>query len=105
MVFFMITRPSPPKTLSVSDFKTHCTDALREVETTGIPLQITRHGRPVAVVCKPGDISITQPKSKTLRDWMGSLAGSIEFAADYDPAEPAFSQQDWEDHPANRTDS
>ncbi len=100
----MITRFSPPKTLSVSEFKTHCTDALREVETTGIPLQITRHGRPVAVVCKPGDDSLAQPKTKTLRDWMGSLAGTIEFAADYDPAEPAFSPQDWEDHPANRTD-
>ncbi len=98
----MITRSVPLKTLSVSEFKTHCTDALREVETTGIPLQITRHGRPVAVVCKPGDDSITQ--SKSLRDWMGSLAGSIEFAKDYDPAEPTFSPQDWEDHPANCTE-
>jgi prevent-host-death family protein len=100
----MITRPSPLKTLSVSEFKTHCTDALREVESTGIPLQITRHGRPVAVVCKPGDGLAEQPKAKNLRDWMGSLAGSIEFANDYDPAEPAFSAQDWEDHPANRTE-
>lgn len=100
----MITRSSPPKTLSVSEFKSHCTDALREVETTGIPLQITRHGRPVAVVSKPGEGLAEQPKAKSLRDWMGSLAGSIEFAPDYDPAEPAFSPQDWEDHPANRTD-
>ena len=59
----MITRSSPPKTLSVSEFKTHCTDALREVEATGIPLQITRHGRPVAVVCKPGDSLAEQPKA------------------------------------------
>jgi len=101
----MVTRSSPPKTLSVSEFKIHCTEALREVETTGIPLQITRHGKPVvAVVCTPGDGPTGQPKAKSLRDWMGSLAGSIEFATDYEPAEPAFSPQDWEDHPANRAD-
>lgn len=98
----MIPVASPPKTLSVSEFKSHCTDALRSVEQTGIPVQITRHGRPVAVVCKPGDVFAAPPKAKTLRDWMGSLAGSVQFAKDFDPAEPAFAPEDWEDHPANR---
>ena len=100
----MITTSTPPKTLSVSEFKAHCTDALRTVERTGIPVQITRHGKPVAMVCKPRDAFPAQPRPTTLRDWMGSLAGSIEYAKDHDPEEPAFSPEDWEEHPANRTE-
>ena len=97
----MIPTSSSPLTLSVSEFKAHCTDVLRSVETTGIPLQITRHGKPVAVVCRPGDAPASQQKAKPLREWMGSLAGSVRFAKDHDPEEPAFTTQDWEDHPAN----
>jgi prevent-host-death family protein len=101
MILHMSTTASSPQTLSVSEFKAHCTDVLRSVENTGIPLQITRHGRPVAVVCRPADTLAPQQKAKPLRDWMGSLAGSVQFAKDYDPEEPAFTPEDWEDHPAN----
>lgn len=88
--------------LSISEFKAHCTEEIRTVENEGGIIELTRHGKPVAVVCKPGDVIVPRPDAKTLRDWMGSLAGSIGFATDYDPEEPAFAPEDWEDHPANR---
>ena len=93
----MVTRQ-----LSISEFKAHCTEEIRAVEKEGGIIELTRHGKPVAVVCKPSDVIAPRHNAKPLRDWMGSLAGSVEFAKDYDPEEPAFAPEDWEDHPANR---
>ena len=93
----MITRQ-----LSISEFKAHCTEEIRAVEKEGGIIELTRHGKPVAVVCKPGDVIAPKHHAGTLRDWMGSLAGSVVFAKDYDTEEATFAPEDWESHPANR---
>ncbi len=55
--------------VGISDFKAHCTEHLRRVERTGVPMQVTRHGKVVAVVTPP------EKESPTLAEWMGSGAG------------------------------
>ena len=50
----MVTTPS--KTLSASAFKARCLALMDEVERTGEPVIITKHGRPVAQLtsARPG---------------------------------------------------
>lgn len=79
--------------VSISEFKAHCTEELREVEKGGVMLEVTRHGKTVAVVQAPGAAA----SAPTLADWVGSGAGTVEFGPDYDPAAPAWDPDDWED--------
>ena len=82
----------PKRKLSVTEFKTHCTEALREVETKGETLSITRHGKVVALVVPARGLE--GPKS--LAEWLGCGKGTVTFAADYDPSEPASAPEGWE---------
>jgi len=77
--------------ISISEFKAHCTEEIRQVEKGEMALKLTRHGKTVAVVLPPQTLA----PSSTLKDWIGSGVGSIVFAPDYDPAEPAFAPEDW----------
>jgi hypothetical protein len=68
----------------------HCTEYLRKIETSQTPLEITRHGKVVAVVNPPS------PKGPaTLAEWIGSGKGlMIEGAEDlFD--EPTFEPGDF----------
>lgn len=75
--------------VAISDFKAHCTEHLRRVERTGVPMQVTRHGKVVAVVNPP------EKESPTLAEWMGSGAGLSKpgSAALFD--EPTWEPGDW----------
>ncbi|MCF6314557.1 MAG: type II toxin-antitoxin system Phd/YefM family antitoxin [Verrucomicrobiales bacterium] len=88
--------------ISVSEFKAHCAEQLRKVETEGVALQITRHGKVVALVKKPEEEQQEGPQ--TLADLIGSMRGTVIFSDDYDPDEPTFAAEDWEDHPANQSE-
>lgn len=85
----MIKEAEPSKTISVSEFKAHCTEQLRAVEETGVRLKITRHGRTVAFVVP------CEKQYPTLADWMGSGAHILkEGTADlFD--EPTWKEGDW----------
>ncbi|HWL53126.1 MAG TPA: type II toxin-antitoxin system Phd/YefM family antitoxin [Chthoniobacteraceae bacterium] len=78
------------KVFSVSEFKAHCTEILREVEQEGVIIEVTRHGKKVARVTPPGAGS-----SKLLQDWMGSGAG-ITYTEDYDPDAPVVPDEEWD---------
>jgi prevent-host-death family protein len=78
--------------ISISEFKAHCTEEIREVEKGDLILELTRHGRTVAVV-QP---SYAAPSAPTLEDWVGSGKGTVRFGPHYDPAEPAFDPGDWD---------
>ncbi len=41
------------KTISVTEFKSHCFELLNEVARTGEPLALTRRGKPMAMVVPP----------------------------------------------------
>lgn len=82
------------KQISVSEFKAHCAEELRAVETEDCALQITRHGKIIAVVEKPHSTVSELPKDWS--DYLGKLSGTAQFPEDYDPAEPAWSEDEWE---------
>ena len=49
----MIARDEKVRTISVTDFKAHCTEQLRTVEKDGVSLAVTRHGKVIALVRQP----------------------------------------------------
>ena len=74
--------------ISISEFKAHCTEAMREVEKGNVILEVTRHGKTVAVVAKPAE----EPVSPLL----GAGKGTATLNESYDPHAPAFDEEDWE---------
>lgn len=78
--------------ISISEFKAHCTEEIREVERGELVLELTRHGKTVAVVQSP----FAAPSAPTLEDWVGCGKGTVTYAPAYDPAGPAFDPGDWE---------
>lgn len=80
------------KQLGISEFKTHCTEELRALEKGGLIIELTRHGKMVAVVQ-----AATAAKSlPDLASWIGSGKGSVTYGPNYDPAAPAWDSNDWE---------
>lgn len=45
---------NPQMDISVTEFKHHCLEIIRRVERTGAPVAITRRGRVVAQLRRPG---------------------------------------------------
>ncbi|HEY5893374.1 MAG TPA: type II toxin-antitoxin system Phd/YefM family antitoxin [Chthoniobacterales bacterium] len=87
----MKIEPSPGiRSIPISEFKTHCTQALREVEETGVILHITRHGKVVAIIEPP-----EEEKAPTIAEWAGSGRGLMEFSSDYNPDESACAPEEW----------
>jgi len=85
----MITGSETPRTISISEFKAHCTEQLRAVEEQGITLEITRHGKVIAIA-KPPE---SGPSPISL---LGAGKGTAFLTDSYDPHEPAFAESDWE---------
>ncbi len=95
----MTTLEDPPeKTLSVTNFKAHCTEELRLLEKTGQRIAITRRGKTIAYVEPAGS-----PK-KSVGELIGSLEGTVKFADDYDEDTPAIPFEDWEMHEESSKD-
>ena len=70
-------------TLSVSEFKAKCLQLLKDVETNGDRIVITRRGRPVAEVVPPG---------ATARPLRGMWKDSVKILGDI----VYFSDNEWE---------
>lgn len=80
------------KQISISEFKAHCTEEIREIEKGDLVLELTRHGKIVAVV----QSASAAPSAPTLEDWVGSGKNTVVFGPGYDPSAPAFNPDDWE---------
>jgi prevent-host-death family protein len=80
------------KQLSVSEFKAHCTEQIRAVSQGGTVIELTRHGKKVAVVKSPDAAECTPD----LATWLGSGKGTVVFAPSYDPHAAAWESSDWE---------
>lgn len=76
------------KQVPVSEFKAHCTEYLRSVEGSDQPIQITRHGKVIAIVGKPA--------AETLPALLGAGKATGSLNESYDPHAPAFDEDDWE---------
>jgi prevent-host-death family protein len=62
------------KSISISEFKAKCLGLIDQVQKTHQPLQITRHGRPVAELVPAG------PDRK--RKFLGDMKGTVEIIGD-----------------------
>ena len=80
------------KQISVSEFKARCTEEIRAVEKGDTILELTRHGRKVAVVKSPD----TAESAPDLRSWIGSGKGSVTFGPGYKSDSAAWDSADWE---------
>lgn len=85
----MANEPNKRKTIPISEFKTDCIAQLRAVEEQGITLEITRHGKVIAVASPPDP----GPAPISL---LGAGKDSASLTDSYDPHEPAFDENDWE---------
>ena len=79
------------KQLSISEFKAHCTEEIRALEKGGTIIELTRHGKKVAVV----HAFAAAVSPITLAGWIGSGKGTVTYAPGYDPAAPAWDSNDW----------
>ncbi len=78
------------KSISVSEFKAHCTEELRKVETGKAELQITRHGKVIARVTPP-----LREDAGAIRDLIGSAAGMMIIADGAALDEPTWTPEQW----------
>jgi antitoxin (DNA-binding transcriptional repressor) of toxin-antitoxin stability system len=70
------------KIVGIAEFKANCTRLISEMERNGEPILLTRRGKVVAEL---------KPASAAKRKRMfGLMEGTITFAPDYDPSEPAY---------------
>lgn len=79
------------KQLSISEFKAHCTEEIRALEKGGTIIELTRHGKKVAVVHAVA--AAVSPLN--LAGWLGSGKGTVTYVPGYDPAAPAWDSNDW----------
>lgn len=77
------------KQIPVSEFKAHCSEQLRAIEESDLTVEITRHGKVIAVAHAP----IPEPAPGSL---IGAAIGTATLSSDYDPHAPAFTESDWE---------
>lgn len=60
--------------IAISEFKATCLAVLEEVQRTGVPVRITRFGRPLA------DVVPARAVKKTA--WLGCMKGTAEITGD-----------------------
>ncbi len=75
--------------MSVSNFKAKCTQVLREVAETYGTVEVTNHGRVVAVVEAPKPAKRKDPKK-----FFGSLTGTASHMGDI--VAPAVREKEWD---------
>ena len=77
------------KKASVSDFKAHCTEYLRAVESGDTEFIITKHNKVIA-------ITKSVPSLDDSNALLGAGKGTASLSATYDPHASAFAEDDWD---------
>jgi prevent-host-death family protein len=85
----------PGQSVPLTEAKAHLAEYVRAVENGEPSISITRHGKVVAKLIGPEEVE-TPPR--TLASYMGSLRGTITYAADYDEDEPTWADDEWDMH-------
>lgn len=85
----MATSKIMRKKVTVSDFKAHCTQYLKEVESGEQEIEITRHGKTIAVTKAPQPEESNQPL-------LGAAIETAVLTASYDPHASVWEESDWE---------
>lgn len=63
------------KQIPASRFKATCLEVMAQVNRTGVPVVVTRYGKPIA------QIGPIQPKGKK-KSWLGCMAGTAVIVGD-----------------------
>jgi prevent-host-death family protein len=71
--------------IAISKFKATCLAVLEQVRRTGVPVRITRFGRPVA--------EVTPARPQQTSSWLGCMAASFEIRGELN--EPVDAFRDW----------
>ncbi|MCC5927118.1 MAG: type II toxin-antitoxin system prevent-host-death family antitoxin [Bacteroidetes bacterium] len=66
------------KTVSVTEFKAHCLEIIREVQEEAVSYAITKHNKVVAELNKPAESEKTENKLKNSIIYEGDLISPIE---------------------------
>jgi prevent-host-death family protein len=77
-----------PETVPVTDFKARCIEYLRAVENGAPPIRITRHGKVIGV--------LNADKDSPAPPLLGAGLATGKLNPSYDPAAPAYDEDDWE---------
>jgi len=75
--------------MPVSEFKSKCTMVFREIQAEYKTVEITNHGRVIAVISPPQSGPNLDPKK-----FMGSLKGTAAYVGDI--VSPAIGADEWE---------
>ena len=86
--------------LTLGNFAAHCLDEIKSVQDGDTVIEILSSGKVVTVLSPPPP----EEAAGTLADWMGSGAGTVTFAPGYDPDEPAFAPEEWEEFSQGKED-
>lgn len=73
------------KEIAAGEFKAQCLRIMDQVQQSGEPVLITKHGKPVAKLV---------PANKTSDDIFGYMAGKVKIAGDI--VAPVTPLEDWE---------
>jgi prevent-host-death family protein len=73
------------KEMAAGDFKAHCLAVMNQVQQSGEPVLITKHGKPVAKLV---------PAPSTPEDIFGYMAGKVKIVGDI--VGPVTPLEDWE---------
>jgi prevent-host-death family protein len=73
------------KQIPAKEFESHCLAVVNEVQATGEPVVVTKHGKPVAKIVPP------ETKDDSI---FGYMAGKAKIVGDI--ISPASSTEDWE---------
>ena len=92
--------PMSTRQLTLGNFAAHCLDEIKSVQDGDTVIEILSSGKVVAVLSPPPP----EEPAGTLADWMGSGAGTVTFAPGYDPDEPAFAPEEWEEFSQGKED-
>ena len=61
--------------IAVSKFKATCLSVLKRVSQTRKPIRVTRFGKPIAEIVPPAPL-------KRPKNWLGSMAGTVQILGD-----------------------
>ena len=73
--------------IPVSEFKASCTKILREVASGRKQIEVTNHGRVVAVVSPPKRLA------RSMKEFAGSLRGTVTYRKGWDAP---MGTKDWD---------
>ena len=77
----------PFEVITISQFKATCLAVLDKVKRTGMPVLVTRHGKPIAMIDPP-------PPPEKKASWLGSFKTRGKICGDI--VSPVLTETEWE---------